>query len=489
MKGVQVYHTIQVLQNAGFSYREIADILGISKTTVGKYLNIPISCIDPVLMKVKRKSVLDPYREDFKNQLEAKPNIRSSRLYRDFCKQHPEIDISGRGFRKYIQKLKAEIQHHRIRYFQPVVYQPGQQIQVDIGEQRVEKITGGFFKVYFVAFSLSFSRMKYVYFQNRPFQTNDFIRAHKSCFSYFGYIPAELVYDQTKLVVIQEKYREVWFNHEFWQFANRVGFSPYVCEGYDPQSKGLIERAIREVKEDFLYGRIFIDIEDVRQQSLDWLLDINSRVHHTTQKRPVDLFEEEKKLMKPYIEDKREIRKVDKVGLISWQGSRYSVPYLFQRKEVLVSADDIRLYVFAKNQSKPIAVHSLSHEKGKLVMNNNHYRDYGESLSDLRNKAEKLVSEIEGGKEFIERLISDNPRHGRDQLRGVIKLYKKYSDADWKQVFKDLLPHQTMRASLLESKLSDDSFYKHVKPNKTKKPEISSIQRPLSYYEEIIYHG
>jgi len=49
------------------------------------------------------------------------------------------------------------------------------------------------------------------------------------------------------LVVIKEIYREVLFNHEFHQYANSIGFHPHVCEGYDPQSKGKVERCIQEL--------------------------------------------------------------------------------------------------------------------------------------------------------------------------------------------------------------------------------------------------
>jgi len=109
MKGVQVYHTIQVLRNSGRSCREIANILKISKTTVQKYLQIPIDEVEEELVGVVRRSKLDPFREEFVHRLENYPVIRSSRLYRDFCKQHPKIQIGARGFRKYIQKLRASL--------------------------------------------------------------------------------------------------------------------------------------------------------------------------------------------------------------------------------------------------------------------------------------------------------------------------------------------------------------------------------------------
>ena len=84
--------------------------------------------------------------------------------------------------------------------------------------------------------------MTFVHFQFKPYNTNDFISAHKDCFEYYGYIPETMIYDQTKLVVIKEIYREVTYNSKFFQFMNNLSINPYACEGYDPESKGLVER-------------------------------------------------------------------------------------------------------------------------------------------------------------------------------------------------------------------------------------------------------
>ena len=83
------------------------------------------------------------------------------------------------------------------------------------------------------------------------YDTATFIIAHQQAFSYFGGVAKEYVYDQTKLVVINERYREVLLNEPFHQFALAHDFGVHVCEGYDPQSKGKVERSVRYVKEDF----------------------------------------------------------------------------------------------------------------------------------------------------------------------------------------------------------------------------------------------
>src|SRR5690625_6439726 len=63
--------------------------------------------------------------------------------------------------------------------------------------------------IYFCVFVLSFSRLLYVGVCLKPVDTLQLIRFHDEAFRYFGGLPEECLYDQTKLVVINERYREL----------------------------------------------------------------------------------------------------------------------------------------------------------------------------------------------------------------------------------------------------------------------------------------
>src|SRR5690625_6621569 len=68
---------------------------------------------------------------------------------------------------------------------------------------------------------------------------------HDDAVRYIGGLPEEYLYDQTKLVVINERYRELELNQQFAQFATSAGFNIRVCEGYDPESKGKVEAGVK----------------------------------------------------------------------------------------------------------------------------------------------------------------------------------------------------------------------------------------------------
>src|SRR3546814_18615976 len=76
--------------------------------------------------------------------------------------------------------------------------------------------------VHFVVFVLSCSRLMYVGLNFRPLDTERFIQMHDEAFRYFGGVTEECIYDQTKMVVINEQYRELTLNQRFHQYATTV---------------------------------------------------------------------------------------------------------------------------------------------------------------------------------------------------------------------------------------------------------------------------
>jgi hypothetical protein len=86
----------------------------------------------------------------------------------------------------------------------------------------------------------------------------------------------------------------VTFNAALLDFAGRFAFRPQLCRPHRPQTKGKVERTIGYLKDAFLVGRIFTDIDDMNAQVLAWLdSEANVREHATTGCRPVDRLAEE----------------------------------------------------------------------------------------------------------------------------------------------------------------------------------------------------
>jgi transposase len=426
-----VIHKIKAMYDGGrgSSIREIARTLQISRNTVRKYLALDESSIEAKLSDRSRPKALDAHREYLVHLLGSFPKLSAVKVKRKLEEKVGPLAASSRSLRRYLGALRDEGVQAQPRHYEPVRnHVPGVQCQVDPGELREVLIGGVATVVYFVVFVLSFSRLMYVGTSRRPIDTGTFIGLHDAAFRYFGGCPEECVYDQTRLVVLSEQYRELELNERFAQYATSAGFRIRACQGYDPESKGKVEAGVKYVKHDGLYGEQFEDWAAMEQHLQRWLEAVaNARTHGTTGQVPRAYFDaEERAKMRPYLTPAflgasgvpGEPRKVDKTGLISFRSNKYSVPMAYQsgRVNVLATAEG-QLHIYAPCGGERIASHPLSQGKGEIVKNGDHYRDKAQQVAELEAEIEQALGEA--GRRLCEQLRRTEPQHYKDKLRGV----------------------------------------------------------------------
>jgi transposase len=434
-----VIHKIKSLyeEGNGCSIRETARQLEISRNTARKYLRLNVEEIQQS-QKGERPKRLDSLRDYLSDQLGQYPKLSAVKLGRKLAEKQVVVPVSDRTLRRYIGQLKRELKKESLRRYQPVIDMvPGVQCQVDLGEMRDVLVGGMPTSVYFAVFVLSYSRLLYVSVGDRPVNTQAFIRMHDEAFRYFGGVVEECVYDQTKLVAIREEFREVWLNEAFSRYAAAAGFNVRVCEGYDPESKGKVEAGVKYVKQDGLYGEAFSSWSGVREQVYQWVDQVaNRRVHGTTRRVPGEMFaEREQGVLKPYLtptetplgEETNELRRVDKTSLISYQGTKYSVPMTYQCGHVQVRAEEGRLVVLDPRSQERVAEHALCPERGMIVKNNNHYRDQSQTIADREAQVVKAAGP-ELGPQICAVLRATSPHIYKDQLAGFLKVMAPYAN-------------------------------------------------------------
>ncbi len=466
-------HIIKSCKNAGMSQRATEKYSGISRKTIVKYWNMAEEEIVKKMEDKTREKELDKYRDYIIHLLEKYPGLKSPSIRRKLEEKGIEIKVKKRAFRYYISSIKKEAIIKQKRYYAPVIdILPGAQAQADIGELREVIIGGEKKRVYFAVMVLSYSRYLYCSWSFRPYNTKTFMEFHNEAFRYFGGIPEEIVYDQTKLVVIEEKYREVYFNEKYYEYATRMSFNPWVCEGYDPESKGRVEAGVKYIKNDFLYGGEFNDFADLGEKSREWLEDVaNKRIHGTTKKEPCKMFEEEKKYLKPFKEvllqfdTSDKFRKVDKTGLISYKGNKYSVPSRYQMQQVKIEENNEGKLLVKDLTGRQIAEYIECQEKGQIIINTNHYRDHSKTVKERENQVKEILSE-ELGENICKGLKKTNPRIYKDQLVGLSRVCSNYPLSDTLDVLNYLQGRDGLRVSLIEkfikAKLEGKSIQEQV---------------------------
>jgi transposase len=481
----------------GRKVSEVARELGIDRKTVRKYRDLTVEEIAVYRRQSKRRSrKVDHYKDwvDHRVKVMAEDGvINGQAIYEELKKLGYEG--SARSLRRYISRLRRKTKQRRI--FEPFETPPGHQGMVDLGEKRKVRLGTQRRTVYFVALVLSHSRKKYAEWFDRPVDTEMFIEFHQRAFQALGGIPHQIVYDQTKLAVLQEQYGEVDFNEAFYGYANWCGFQTYICRKSDPQTKGKIEAVIRYIKRSFLPGRSFDSLGDLQDQWQKWLRDVaDAKQHETTRRRPLDLWKQEQPHLQPIAKQSfltqaaYRIQSVYEDGFVKVLGNRYSVPSSQHGAQVKVRVTEEKVEIRTLEEEL-LYSHWRSLEKGKRFKIQAHYqKTYTVSTEEL---SAQLLTLYESP-ELVDQLKQNFPRHFREQARQTIQLERKFDRQLVKEAIQRILEHRCVSYRNLKKTVrylrSQQTVQEAFRASGDLKaqlpPDIGLKTRQNSYYDELL---
>ena len=281
----------------GEAVREIARQLGCARNTVRRYLRDESARrYGP---RVPRPCKLDPFQEYLRERVgQARPRwIPATVLLRE---------IAERGYSGGISQLKAFLAPLKRSEPEPLVRfetPPGVQMQADFTVVR-----RGRDPLLALVATLGYSRASYVKFTTAEDATT-LCAALREAFDYFGGVPAEVLMDNAKSVVIE---RDAYgpglhrWNAELLEMSEQCGFKPRLCRPYRAKTKGKVERFNGYLKGSFLVPlaaslkatglALTAEVADVHVRR--WLDEVaNARVHGTTGAVPATRLPEERAVM------------------------------------------------------------------------------------------------------------------------------------------------------------------------------------------------
>jgi transposase len=284
---------LQHLLEAGLSKTAIAARLGVSRRLIYHWLATGQLARDVTALPAPRRSAprptkLDPYKAIITERLATYPELSAVRLF---------AEVQAAGYPGGITQVRDFVARVRPRAApEPVVRfetPPGHQAQVDFATFRFPWGTRHALLVV-----LGYSRLLWLRFYPRQTMAT-VMRGLEEAFAYLGGVPRELLFDQMRAVVLDDHRAEggkLLENPEFLRFARHWGFRIRACRPYRAQTKGKVERPVRYVRGNFVYGRAFVGDADLDAQRLTWLDAVaNVRVHRTTGLAPRARFEAEER--------------------------------------------------------------------------------------------------------------------------------------------------------------------------------------------------
>ena len=306
--------------------------------------------------------------------------------------------------------------------------EPGYEGQADFGQYVMKSMYGNNIRVYFFCMVLSYSRMKFAYFSTAPFDAKKTILAHQYAFRYFGGRPQMLVYDQDKTMVVSENMGDVIFVKEFEDFIEETVFGIYLCKGYDPQSKGRIEKVVDYVKHNFLDGRIYCGIDQLNAACLEWLDGVgNGHLHYYTKRIPRDMFKDESgKLIKVYEKRNTDVVVTTPINsVIRYQNNRYKLPEeaVPNDERIRVERYDSTLLIYHALTNDLICRFEVPDGIGHVVS-----LPKTEKVLSIEQELHEYYADDETALKFLKTMRKQKPRYVFRQCERLRRMQKYYTD-------------------------------------------------------------
>jgi transposase len=356
-------------------------------------------------------------------------HFRGSRIFRE---------LRSKGYRggktalyAYLKKINILQQQ---KHFTPYETAPGEQGQFDWSPYRV-LIGGSVVKIIIFSYINGFSRFQNFEVSLSEDQGSVFAALEESLLASGG-VPERIQTDNAKVFVTNASKDHFQWNERYLQFAGHYGFRPTRSLPRHPWSKGKVEKPFQYLENHFIQGASFESFEDLAGKLKAFQQEVNARVHGTTKARPEELIEKDREAFLPLPTDryygvKEEVRKVASNCLLSFGGSRYSVPWLFAGKEVWIRIKNGYYLEVYSEANKCIAHHPLAPQKRSVVVEAEHYRgSHKAGAGSFDHLRQQFGERFPGQDLFIEKLQTQKRHSAKAHLYQVLELAKLYHHDD-----------------------------------------------------------
>ena len=397
--------------------------------------------------KVLRASkLLDPFIDFIRQTLERHPRLRATRLFQM---------IRPRGYEGSVVQLRrvvARLRPARREAFLVLRRFPGEEAQVDwahLGEVavgRARRLLSCF------VMTLSYSRgLALEFFFDQSLE--NFLRGHVRAFTQLGGVARTLLYDNLRSAVLERRGDAVHFHPRLLELCAHYHFAARPCRPARGSDKGVVERAIRYVRESFFAARPFTTLADFNRQARAWRDEIaHRRPCPGDDRRTVgEVFEEERGRLlplpvHPFDTDLLRTVRSEKTTYVRFDLNDYSIPPTAVGRPLTLVASDTQVRLL--DGITEIARHRRSYDRHERIENPAHQQalleDKRKATGSTRN------SRLTGAVPEIEQLLDAAFSRGEPagpQTSQLLLLLDDYGSDELRAAVREALERNTPRAS------------------------------------------
>jgi hypothetical protein len=244
--------------------------------------------------------------------------------------------------------------------------------------------------------------------------------------------------DNLKQGVVKNTVEELVVNEQYRRMAEYYGCAIVPARSRKPRDKGAVEMGVRVIEQRAmapLRDRLFTSLAQLNEALMDGVLEINARPFQKRDGSRDEVFiRQEKPLLaplpgKPYEMVTRKTATVNFNYHVAFDGSWYSVPFTYVKREVEVCATKSAVWVACDGER--IAMHKRLHgPRGSYSTNPEHmpdsHRDYAEWNGErFRRWAREVGPSCE---EAVDAILKSRKieQQSYRSCRGVLSLAKKH---------------------------------------------------------------
>lgn len=480
---------IRTLSGEGRGIRSIAKQLHISRNSVRKVLRGDIS--PPAKRQRIPFSKLLPFEDNVVKMVEE-DRLIGTRILHELKKLGY---TGGRSpLYRYLETLKKSLTHHCEKVTCRFETPPGFQFQFDWSPYRIS--LGGYLtRVVVYCLILAYCRRKFYWPSLNETQESTF-EAIERGFAHFGGVAKEILVDNARSFVKDARPEHFEWNPRFRDFCKHYGIVPKACKVRRSQTKGKVERPFYFLEEHFIKGRSFLDFTDFARRLQDFSSELDYRIHQTLNVPPMEKFEEERETLSPlpaimFFGASSLFRKVSWDCLISFDNSRYSVPYQFAGKEVSLKVSQGAKLEIYSSRGDLIASHTISLRKGSVVIDHMHYEGLRkQSPRTLVNLKRVFIEEFPDDTLFMEKLLAQYKWNSHHHLRAILELVPLYAKEHIREAFALALSYNTFSPQFIRGILEKKGEIKKESTNLSPMVSVPRFQfkRNLNEYNKLIKH-
>ncbi len=497
--------------------KHIAELMGLDRKTVRKYLNkfkdqgltqdMPIQNKEQIMAILQAivnepehdtpaQDILEPHLDEIAELLGG-ARLKMTTAYEVICQRYElSSKVSLSSFKRFVQThhVLPDNRKTTCRMETP----PGKEVQIDYAKMGYLRLPDGAKKtVYAFIATASYSRHKYADFVFSQDQTS-FIASHIRMFDYFGGVFEMVNLDNLKTGVIKASLYDPLINRAYRELAEHYGFFVHPCRVRSPKDKGKVERDVQTIREQFKKFLALdpnLDLASANRRIDQYLKDgYGQKPHGTTREKPYPAFIElESSALKalppePFVIAEWKEVKVHPDCYIQFNKKSYSVPYAYIGKTLWARAADKLLSLYEDH--KLIKQHVITSYHRHTDLSDfpaNVQAALDEGLPDyLQSRALKI------GKNFhalVRKTLQPHAFMNLRKAQGLIALKDKYPHNLIEQASIIALEHSSMYPKLFESiiiKLQEAQ--KAEEPPLVLSDESTSFVRDITYFHHTFIH-